>query len=529
MEQHYDVVVVGGGPAGLSGAMALSRARRSVLVVDSGSPRNAPAGHIHNYLGREGATPAELLASGRDEVAGYGALVESGEVVAARPEAGGFVVELADGRSVRARRLLVTTGLVDELPEVPGVRELWGSDVLHCPYCHGWEVRDQPIGVLASNEFGVHGALMWRQWSADVVLFRHTGPEPTAEQAEELAARGITVVDGAVAGLETAGGRLSGVRLVTGEVVPRAAVVVAPRFIARSALLESLGLDALPLELNGVDFGRAVPAEPTGATAVPGVWVAGNVTDLRAQVISSAAAALNTAAMLNADLIAEDTRLAVSAARAAAGAPHGTHQQTGVDVASWEERYATSTGVWSGRPNAQLVAEVAGLTPGRALDLGCGEGADVVWLATQGWQATGVDWSATALSRAEAHAATAGVGDRTAWVTADVAGWAPPAGTFDLVSAHFLHPTADERPDLLAGLAAAVAPGGTLLWVGHEYTESRAVWGADRFASVEDLLADLPTGGWDVEVAEVRDRPALGHEGHAHTVGDVVVRLRRRG
>ncbi len=528
MEQ-YDVVVVGGGPAGLSGALALSRARRSVLVVDSGTPRNAPAGHVHNYLAREGLPPAELLASGRSEVAGYGGQIEAGEVVAARPERRGFVLDLADGRSVGARRLLVTTGLVDELPDVPGIRELWGSDVLHCPYCHGWEVRDQPIGILASNAFGVHQALMWRQWSADITLLRHTGPEPTAEQTEELAARGITVVDGTVAGLETTAGRLSGVRLTCGEVVPRAAVVVSPTFVGRSALLESLGLDAVEVEMNGVVFGRVVPAEPSGATTVPGVWLAGNVTDPRAQVISSAAGGLNTASMLNADLIAEDTRLAVEAARAAAGAPHAAHQQTGVDVVAWEERYASSTAVWSGRPNAQLVAEVAGLTPGTALDLGCGEGADAVWLATQGWRATGVDWSATALSRAAVHAEGAGVGDRTDWVVADLTSWTPPKDAFDLVSAHFLHPTAAERPDLLARLAAAVAPGGVLLWVGHEYTESRAVWGADRFSSVEDLLADLPADGWEVEVAEVRVRPALGHEGHTHTVGDVVLRVRRCG
>ena len=315
MDRQYDVVVVGGGAAGLSGALALSRARRSVLVVDDGSPRNARAGHVHNYLGREGATPAELLVSGRAEVAGYGGRFHDGRVTGAERTDDGFRVTLSGGGSVTARRLLVTTGLVDELPDVPGVAELFGGDVLHCPYCHGWEVRDQAVGVLGSP-FGVHQALMWRQWTADVILFQHTGPEPTADEREQLAARGIAVVPGAVSALETVDGRLTGVRLAGGEVVPRRALVVSPRFVARGAVLASLGLEPVPQEMNGHVVGSAVPADPTGATAVPGVWVAGNVTDLRAQVIASAAAGLGAAAALNADLIAEDTRSAVTAARA---------------------------------------------------------------------------------------------------------------------------------------------------------------------------------------------------------------------
>ena len=314
MEEPYDVVVVGGGAAGLSGALALSRARRSVLVVDDGTPRNARAGHVHNYVGREGVTPAELLASGRAEVAGYGGRFRDGRVVGAERTDGGFRVTLSDGGSVAARRLLVTTGLVDELPDVPGVAELFGSDVLHCPYCHGWEVRDQPVGVLG-GPFGVHQALMWRQWTADVTLFQHTGPEPTDDEREQLVARGIAVVAGVVAGLETVDGRLTGVRFVGGAIVARRALVVTPRFAARGGMLASLGLEAVPQEMNGHVVGSAVPADPTGATAVPGVWVAGNVADLRAQVVSSAAAGLTAAAALNADLIAEDTRAAVAAAR----------------------------------------------------------------------------------------------------------------------------------------------------------------------------------------------------------------------
>jgi thioredoxin reductase len=319
MDERYDVVVVGGGAAGLSGALALARARRTVLVIDAGEPRNAPAGHVHNYLGREGTPPGELLAIGRGEVAGYGGQVTTGSVTGTQRLDDGFRVDLADGRAVRARRLLVTTGLTDELPDLPGLRELWGSDVLHCPYCHGWEVRDRAIGILG-GPLGVHAALLWRQWSPDVTLFRHTGPELTDDEREQLEARGITVVEGEVAALEASVGRLSGVRLRDGGIVARDAVVVAPRFTANSAVLRSLGLETVEQEIYGAVVGSYVPSEPTGATAVPGVWVAGNVANLQAQVIASAAAGLTTAAQLNADLIAEDTRRAVEAARRAEAA-----------------------------------------------------------------------------------------------------------------------------------------------------------------------------------------------------------------
>lgn len=171
------VLVVGGRAAGLSGALALGRARRSVLVVDGREPRNASAAAVHNYLGRDGTPPGDLLAAARAEIAGYGGELIAGEVVFARPDPAGFVVGLADGRAVRARRLLVTTGLVDELSALPGVRELWGHDVLHCPCCHGWEVRDRPIGALSTGPFAVHQALMWWQWSArrELVPAHRTG------------------------------------------------------------------------------------------------------------------------------------------------------------------------------------------------------------------------------------------------------------------------------------------------------------------------------------------------------------------
>ncbi|MCZ2810141.1 class I SAM-dependent methyltransferase [Modestobacter sp. VKM Ac-2979] len=206
------------------------------------------------------------------------------------------------------------------------------------------------------------------------------------------------------------------------------------------------------------------------------------------------------------------------------------HQQqpanTGSDHASWEERYAAAAALWSGRVNPTLAAQAADLPPGRALDVGCGEGGDTLWLASRDWRVTGLDWSQTALDRGAAQASAAGLGDRVTWVQGDVATWEPAAAAFDLVTAHFLHPEAAVRRMLVPRLAAAVAPGGTLLWVGHGYDEERAaLWGADRFAAAADVLADLDLQEWDVVLAGSQPRPA-GENGHHHT--DEVVRVRRR-
>lgn len=317
----YDVVVIGGGAAGLSGALALARARRTVLVVDAGQPRNAPASHLHNYLSRDGTPPSEVLAAGRAEVEGYGGHIIAGRVVSAerldsQDGRGGFRVALGDGAIVFGRRLLLATGLTDVLPKVPGVAERWGRDVLHCPYCHGWEVREQAIGILGTGPTAAHGALLFRQWSDDVILFQHSAPALSDEQAEQLAARGIRVIHGEVAGLEVQDDRLVGVRLRSGELIPRQAVVVAPRFEARVEMLGQLGLETTAQEFAGATISTYIAADQMGATAVPGVWAAGNVTDPFAQVIAAAAAGLRAGAAINADLIAEDTARAVAALRA---------------------------------------------------------------------------------------------------------------------------------------------------------------------------------------------------------------------
>ncbi|MBT0772395.1 NAD(P)/FAD-dependent oxidoreductase [Kineosporia sp. J2-2] len=311
----YDAVVVGGGAAGLSGAVALARSRRSVLVVDAGQQRNAPAAAMHNYLGREGLNPLELVRLGGGELAGYGGEVVRAAVTGVERLTGpaGFRVTLDNGTTVRARRLLVATGLRDELPAVEGLADRWGNDVIHCPYCHGYEHRDRAIGVLASNPMVMHQALMFRQLSPDVVVFTHTAPALAAGDRERLDALGVRVVEGEVAAVQAGPAGLGGVRLVTGEVVPRQVLVVAPRFAARLEGLEGLGLEVTSPEVDGFVLGTSVVADPSGKTPVPGVWAAGNVTSTAAQVVVAAGQGLTAGAQINFDLILEDAALAVRA------------------------------------------------------------------------------------------------------------------------------------------------------------------------------------------------------------------------
>jgi thioredoxin reductase len=293
--EKFDVVIVGGGAAGLSAALVLGRARRRVAVVDAGSPRNAPAAHMQGFLSRDGLPPSELLALGRDEVAGYGVMLIGDHAEAIER---GFVVRLAGGLALEGRRILVATGVGDELPDIPGVRERWGRDLLHCPYCHGWEVRDEPLGVLGTHPLSAEHAQLVRQWSKDVVYFSHA-EELSAADRTALEARGIKVVDGEVARLVVEDDQLAGVQLGDGRIVARTAVFIRPGNRPHAdGLLAGLGC-----ELGDAGF---PVLDGSGMTSVPGVWAAGNVADPRAQVISSAGAGSAAAIAINADLVKED-------------------------------------------------------------------------------------------------------------------------------------------------------------------------------------------------------------------------------
>ncbi|MFG3548932.1 NAD(P)/FAD-dependent oxidoreductase [Streptomyces sp. NPDC047725] len=302
LSEKYEVIVVGGGAAGLSAALVLGRARRHTLVVDAGEPRNAPSDHMQGYLTRDGMSPAEFLALGREEIARYGVeLVRDRVVDVTRGE--DFAVGLAGGRTVRARRLIVATGLRDELPDVPGVAERFGRDVLHCPFCHGWEVRGQAFGVLATTPQSVHQALMVSGWSDDVTLFLHTVPEEelTDEDLRRLAAAGVKVVSGEVTAVRVEDDRLTGVRLADGAVHDRSVLFVAPRAVPRTGLMERLGA-----ELRETPFGAYPVVDPTGRTTVPGVWTAGNAMGFSEQVVHAASGGYRAATAIVGDLLMAD-------------------------------------------------------------------------------------------------------------------------------------------------------------------------------------------------------------------------------
>ena len=294
---RYDVIVVGGGAAGLSAALVLGRARRRVAVVDGGAPRNAPAAHMHGFLSRDGMPPADLLAVGRDEAAAYEVEFFSGNVVSIEP---GFSITLAEGERVDARRLLIATGATDEVPPIPGLRERWGKDLLHCPYCHGWEVRDQPLGVLGTSIRSVEHAHLIRQWSDDLIFFTHSHALTEAER-EQLVARGIRVVDGTVRGLVVEDDRLRGVVLDDGRAVERTALFVRPEMRPR---LDGL-LQHVDCETDELGFVRV---DAAGRTSVSGIWAAGNAANPRAQVITAAGEGSAAAISINADLVDEDAR-----------------------------------------------------------------------------------------------------------------------------------------------------------------------------------------------------------------------------
>ncbi|MFJ9693694.1 NAD(P)/FAD-dependent oxidoreductase [Kitasatospora sp. NPDC101183] len=306
-DERYDAVVVGAGAAGLNAALVLGRARRRVAVVDAGEPRNAPAAHMYGFLSRDGLPPAALLEIGREEVARYGVDLIDARVEHIEPAGDGYLVHLAGGPVLPARRIVVATGLRDGLPELPGLAERWGRDVLHCPYCHGWEVRDRPLGVLGTGPGAVNQALLLRQWSADVVLLAHTLVLTGADR-ERLAARGVRVVEGRIVRLVSDGGRLRGVELDSGQVVPREAVFLFPQPVPRDALL--FGLDCERGEDGWVTTDR------TGRTSLPGVWAVGNVADPRAQVVVAAGAGAAAAFALDHDLAAEDVERALARHRA---------------------------------------------------------------------------------------------------------------------------------------------------------------------------------------------------------------------
>ncbi|PRZ42440.1 thioredoxin reductase [Antricoccus suffuscus] len=307
---RWDVVVIGGGPAGLSTALTLVRARRRVLVLDSGLPRNRFAAHMHGVLGHDGKSPLTLLAEGRAEVEGYGGVIREATVVRTGRVDDGFEVEDSDGRVVLARKLVVATGLRDELPDIEGLADYWGRGVAVCPYCDGYEVRDRRIGVLATSQMSVPYTQLVRQWSSSVVYLADTVGPPTGADRMGFDARGIEIEEGAVRRVIADADGIRGVEMADGRTIDLDAIFTHPHSVALDEPLRQLGADRTETPL-----GSFVNVDPTGRTSVAGVWAVGNTVNAAANVPASIGAGSAAGGALNYDLVLDDVQLALGAAK----------------------------------------------------------------------------------------------------------------------------------------------------------------------------------------------------------------------
>ena len=515
VRRHCDVAVVGGSAAGLAAALQLVRQRRSVIVVDAGDPRNAPATHMHGYLGLDGRAPGALTAAGRAEVRAYGGEVIPGRVVDVTRSGDAFHLELVGGHAISARRVLAATGLADELPDIPGLSEHWGRDVIHCPFCHGFEVRDQRLVQIVTHQMGLHPAPLFRRLTDRHTVVLHGDVEIDDARIDALANAGVDVVRGVVTRIvEDGAGDVAGVAL-TDRTIDADVVAVGPGVSARAEPFASLGLAPSP-HPSGV--GTVLVADERGATPVAGVYAAGNVTDPSHNVPTAAAHGSWIGAMIAFDLAEQDMTEGASAPG---------------NATDWDHRYSGER-MWSGRPNGALVREAEGLAPGRALDVGAGEGGDAIWLAERGWRVTASDISRRALDRIASEADARSL-DVTC-LNADANALAPfPAQAFDLVTAHYasIPRTPDDRA--VNSIVGAVAPGGTLLVVTHDLepmrtpvdtTTTSRPFDADAYMSVDDVAAVITRlPDWRIEVHSTVPRPTGAAS--AHHVDDIVLRARR--
>jgi thioredoxin reductase len=294
----YDVVIVGGGPAGLSAALTLGRSRRRVLIAGAGPPRNAPAEAAHNVFTRDGTPPPELLHLGREQLAPYGVVYREEHVASVEKTEASFRVVFQNGGRVEAARLLLATGVRDVLPDIPGFQELWGRSVFHCPYCHGWEVAGWPLAVYGSGQGGYDFVALLRGWSSDLILFTDGPANLTEAQRARLRGRGVGLREEKITRLQESGGQMEAVVLATGEAVPRRGLFVRPAQELRSALARQLGC---PLTADG-----RIAADEFGKTGVAGVYVAGDTGPFSQQIIAAAASGVTAAAHLNHELLREE-------------------------------------------------------------------------------------------------------------------------------------------------------------------------------------------------------------------------------
>lgn len=267
---RYDAIVVGGSFAGLSAAMMLARARRRLLLVDAGQPRNRFAAASHGFLGQDGVAPAEIMREGLTQLARYPTVdFVHAEALTASLDEEGASLTLSDGAAVRARKLILATGVADDLP-LESMRPRWGVSVLHCPYCHGYEVRDRSLAVIANAPGAAHQALLLPDWGP-TTFYTQEAFEPSPEEAAQLAARGVEIDRTPVVELLGNGAETRALRLADGREVPAGVVFTAPRTRMASPLAEQLGCAFA----DGVT-GPYVRVDETQQTSLPGVFAAGD-------------------------------------------------------------------------------------------------------------------------------------------------------------------------------------------------------------------------------------------------------------
>jgi thioredoxin reductase len=295
-DMRYDVVIAGGGPAGLAAALNLGRARRRVLLLDSGPRRNARADHLHAFVTRDGTPPAEFRRIGREQLQPY-AGVEVRDVGLARiqGERDDFDVGIETGERVRARRILLCTGMVDELPDIEGWREAWGRSIFICPYCHGWEVQDRAFGFLAPSADLLEFALLLRSWSGEVVALTDGRFPVSAEAEARLQRAGVRLEQRRIARLEAPEGRLARVELHDGPPLPLDVLFARPPQ-RQVALVRSLGL--------ALDAGGYVRVDEQRQTSIPGVYAGGDLVTPQQAAILAAASGVQAAGALNHELTA---------------------------------------------------------------------------------------------------------------------------------------------------------------------------------------------------------------------------------
>jgi thioredoxin reductase len=301
----YDAIIVGGGPAGLSAALLLGRSRRSTLICDGGEPRNAASPAAHSFLTQDGTPPLELRRVGREQLATYASVefadTEILDVVAAD---GRFEAILGDGRRVAARKVILATGVRDELPAIAGLADLWGSDVFHCPYCHGWEVRDRPLAVLpngAPPDILWHMVTLIRNWSRDAVLLTNGADGLGPEDRERLNALDVGLREEPIARLEGEDGNLKRIVFVDGSSLPRGGVFVRPGQRPRNELAVRLGCELSDDAIPGL-----IRVDPVWQTTAPGVYAAGDVATPMQQIAMAVSSGAMAGAMANHALVMDD-------------------------------------------------------------------------------------------------------------------------------------------------------------------------------------------------------------------------------